>query len=70
MDALGYTCSAVREVSLDTLHRSVRAGRNGNKHAMVSTRQDVLMAAAADSAATAAVVDAAAATDVDIAHRE
>ena len=61
MDALEDTCSAVREVSLNTLDRSVRAGRNGNKHAMVSPRQGVLMAAAAASAATAAAVDASAA---------
>ena len=70
MDALGDTCSAVREVSLDTLHRSVRAGRNGNKHAMVSTCQGVLMAAAAASAATAAVLDASTVADVDAAQRE
>ena len=61
MDALGDTCSAVREASLDTLHRSVRAGRNGNKHVMVSPRQSVLMAAAAASAATAAIDASAAA---------
>ena len=70
MDALGDTCSAVREVSLDTLHRSVRAGRNGNKHAMVSTRKGVLMAAAAASATTAAVLDASTVADVDAAQRE
>ena len=69
-DVLGDTCSAPREVSLDTLHRNVRAGRNGNKHAMVSTRQGVLMATAAASAATAAAVDASAAADANVAHRE
>ena len=36
---LGDTYSAAREVSFDTLHRSVRAGRNGNEHAMVPTRR-------------------------------
>ena len=41
-----------------------------NTHAMVSTRQGVLMAAAAASAATAAAVDASAAADTNVAHRE
>ena len=55
-------CSAALEVSLDTLHRSVRAGLNGNKHAMVPTRQGIVLTADA-----AAVVDASAATAADAA---
>ena len=62
---LGDTLSAVREVLLYTLHRNVRAGRNGNKHAMVPTRQGVLTAAAAT--AVAAVVASVAATDASAA---
>ena len=58
--ALGDTCSAALEVSLDTLHISVRAGLNGNKHAMVPTRQGIVLTAAA-----AAVVDVSAATAAD-----
>ena len=67
--ALGDTCSAAWEVSLGTLHRSARAGRNRNKHAMAPTRQGVLTAAAADAAVkpTAAVdVSAAAAADAAV----
>ena len=69
---LGDTCLAAREVSLDILHRNVQAGRNGNKHAMVPTRQDVLMAAAAvavaDVAASMGAADASAAAAADIAR--
>ena len=61
MDALGNTCSAARGVSLDTLHTSVRAGRNGNKHSMVPTRQGAVLTVAAAAAAAASSV--AAATD-------
>ena len=42
---LGNTCLAVREVWFDILNRNVRAGRNGNKHAMAPTGQGVLTAA-------------------------
>ena len=52
---LGDMRLAAREIKLDILHRNVRAGRNGNKHAMVPTRQDVLVVAAAASVAAAAV---------------
>ena len=62
------TCLAAREVSLDILYRNIRTGRNGNKNAMVSTRQGVLMTAAAaavaDVAASVAAADASAAADV------
>ena len=64
---LGDTCSAAREVSLDTLHRSVPACGNGNKHAIVPTGQGVLTAAAAaaiDASVAAADASAAAAADV------
>ena len=54
--------SAAREVQLDILHKNVRAGRNGNKHAMVPTRQDVVVVAAAAAAMAAATVAMAAAT--------
>ena len=50
---LGDTRLVAREVLLDTLHRNVWARRNGNKHAMVPTRQGVLMVAAAAAVATA-----------------
>ena len=63
--ALGDTCFAAREVSLDTLHRSARAGRNGNKHAMVPTRQGVLRAAASENDAAAAALGAMKPTAVD-----
>ena len=72
---LGDTCLAAREVSLDILHRNVQDGRNGNKHAMVPTRQDVLMAAAAvavvdvaDVTASMGAADASAAAAADIAR--
>ena len=60
---LGNTRSVAREVSLDTLHRSVRAGRNGNKHAMVPTCQGVLTAAAAENDDSALVDDYVATAD-------
>ena len=59
-DALGDTCPAARGVSLDTLHRSARAGRNENKHAIVPTRQGTVPTVAAAAAAAAASVAAAA----------
>ena len=46
----------MREVQLHILHRNVRASRNGNKHAMVSTRRNVLVVPA--SAVVAAAVAA------------
>ena len=52
--ALEDMCSAGREVSLDTLYRNTRAGRNGNKQAMVPTRQGAVLTAAAAANATAA----------------
>ena len=57
---LGDMRLMAREVQLDILHRNVRAGRNINKHAMVPTRQNVLVVpaaavAAADASAAAAV---------------
>ena len=55
---------AAREVQLYILHRNVRTGRNGNKHAMVPSRQDVLVVAAAAAVAAAAVAVAAAAVAV------
>ena len=55
--ALGDTRSVAREVSLDTLHINTRAGRNGNKHAIVRTHRGVLTAAAPKTTA-AATVDA------------
>ena len=59
-EALGDTCSGARGESLDTLHRNVLAGRNGNKHAMVPTRQGaVLTAAAAVGTSATAAADAA-----------
>ena len=58
-------CSAAREVKFDILHRIVRAGRNGNKHAMAPTCQGVLVVAAA--AALAAAVAAVAATNAAVA---
>ena len=61
---LGYTCLAAWEVSLGILHSNVRAGRNENKHAMVPTRQGVLMVAAAPAAAAVTAVDASAAAAV------
>ena len=65
---LGDMCSAARGVSLDTLLRSVQAGRNGKKHAMVPTRQGVLTAAAAAAAgAFVAAADASAAAAADVA---
>ena len=59
--ALENTCLAAREVSLDILRGSVRAGRNGNKHAMVPTRQGTVLtvAAATTAASVAAAADAA-----------
>ena len=53
---LGDVRLVVREVQLDILHRNVRAGRNGNKYAMVLTRQNVqvVFAAAVVTAAVAA----------------
>ena len=51
-------CSAAREVLLDTLHKSVRAGHSGVKHALIPTRQGVLTAAAAENAAAAAAAAA------------
>ena len=68
------THSAAREVSLDTLHRSVQAGRNGNKHAMVPTCQGDLTAAAAENDDSApvdnyvATADAPAAAAADVAR--
>ena len=56
-----------QEVQLDILHRNVRAGRNGNKHAMVPTRQDVLVVAAASAVFVAAADVAVAAADVAVA---
>ena len=65
---LGDMCSAARRVSLDTLLKSVQAGRNGNKHAMVPTRQGVLTAAAAAAVgASVAAADASAAAPADVA---
>ena len=64
---LGVKRPAAREVLLDNLHRSVRAGRNRNKHAMVPTHQGVLTAAAV-AAAAAAAVDASAAAADDVAR--
>ena len=65
---LGGTCIAAREVSLDILHRNVRAGRNGNKQAFVPTHQGVLTAAAVaavvDTSVAAVGASAAAAADV------
>ena len=55
------TCLAVREVSLDIVHRNVRAGRNENKRAMVPTRQGVLMITAAAAFVAAADASVAAA---------
>ena len=55
-EALRDRCSAVLGVSLDTLHRTVRAGRNGNKHAMVPTCQQgvvLTVAVTADASVTA-----------------
>ena len=43
------------------MYRNFRAGRNGNKHTMVPTRQGVLVVAAAAAAAVAAAVAFAAA---------
>ena len=62
---LGDMRLAAWEVQLDILHRNVRAGRNGDKHAMVLTRQDVLVVAAA--AAVVATAAAVAATDAAVA---
>ena len=60
----------VREVQLDILHRNNRAGRNGNKHAMVPTRQNVLVVSAAAVVATAvATADACAAAAVALLRR-
>ena len=62
---LGDMHLVVWEVQLDILHRNVRAGRNENKHAMVLTRQNVLMvSAAAVISAAVAAVDAFAAASV------
>ena len=52
--ALEETFSVARELSLDTLHISVQTGRNGNKHAMIPTRQDVVLTAAVAENAAAA----------------
>ena len=59
---LGDTWLAARKVSFDTLHGSVRANRNGNKHAMAPTRQGVLMAV--DASVAAANASAAPVADV------
>ena len=50
---LGDVRLVVREVQLDILHRNVWAGRNGNKHAMVPTRQNVPVVSAAAVVAAA-----------------
>ena len=53
--ALRDTCSAAREISLDTVHRSARTRRKENKHATAPTRQGpVPTVAAAENAAAAA----------------
>ena len=65
---LGNTCLAAREVSLEIPHRNVRAGRNGNKHATVPTRQGVLTAAAAAADASVVTADASAAAAADVAR--
>ena len=67
---LGNTCFEAREVLLDILHRNVRARRNGSKHALVPTRQGVLMAAAAAAAVAASVAAAdASVAAADVARR-
>ena len=68
-DALGDTCSAAWEVSFDTLYKSIRDGRNGNKNAMVPTRQGVLTAAAAENADAFSVDASAPAADDSAAAR-
>ena len=62
---LGDMRLVLREVQPDILNRNVRAGRNGNKHAMVLTRQIFLVvSAAAVVAAAVATADASAAAAV------